>query len=370
MTDLVSDLAEVFSSGSAVVVAGAGVSAAASNGAAPGWDGLLSDAIQWCEDHVPGLPDGWKEVLESILALGDISSLLAAAQMVTDKMGGREGGDYHKFLSDCFRDLPLVDPDVPLAISDLGVPIVTTNYDSLIEKAIGWGTATWLNIPRLQDVFRRREHVVAHLHGHWEEPRSVILGTRSYDELLGHAGAQGLSRALGVYNSLVLIGIGEGANDPNWSALRTWMRVALSGTAYPHYRLCRASELDRLMEEHGHTEEPIKPVVYGDHFEELAPFLRELAPTPRVSKSSETSTHVTPRLPGRPQVASTKVKSAEVVVTVDQLGNANYVSIGEALQAAPAGARLDIQPGKYREKLLIDKPVTLAGRGTRQEMFK
>lgn len=361
MTDqLVSDLQEALRGG-AVVVAGAGVSQAATEGTAPGWDGLLAAAIQWCQDHVPGMPQGWADALKQVLALGDVEGMLATAQMVTDKMGGREGSAYRRFLRESFRSLQLENEDVPRAIADLGVPIATTNYDSLIEQAVGWGTATWLDSPRLQQVFRERERVVAHLHGHWEEPRSVVLGIQSYDELLDHQGAQSLSHALAAMSSLVLIGVGEGSKDPNLSALRIWMKTALRGTAYPSYRLCRTSERDVLVAEH--RNEPIVPVAYGDRFKDLTPFLRRLAAAPAVRNRSGPPAATPPAPPGNPRESPIKVSSPGVIITVDQLGRADFFSIKEALQAAPAGAQLNIRPGRYSEELLIDKPVMITGLG-------
>lgn len=358
---LVSDLRDALRGG-AVVIAGAGVSVAASNGAAPGWDRLLAEAIRWCQDHVPGIPPGWAVALEQVLALGDVQSMLATAQLVTDKMGGRGGGYYRRFLRDTFQQLRVENEEVPAAIADLGVPIATTNYDNLIEKAIGWDAATWLDTPRLQQVFRERERVVAHLHGHWQEPRSVILGIQSYDELLVHEGAQSLSHALAAMSSLVLIGVGEGTSDPNLLALRNWMKIALQGTPYSHFRLCRASEKDKLTDEH--KDESIIPVVYGERFEDLASFLRDLAASPAVrSRSAADAAHTPPAPPGNPSEMSARISSTEVVITVDQLGQADFISIKEALRAAPTGARLNVRPGRYSEELIIDKPVIIAGLG-------
>jgi parallel beta-helix repeat protein len=362
MTDqLVSDLREALRSGAAVVVAGAGVSLAASGGSALGWDGLLAAGIRWCQDHVPTLPLDWATAVKQVLAVGDISSMLATAQMVTDWMGGRDGGLYREFLYHSFHGLPLIDTDVIRAVANLRVPVATTNYDSLIEDALGWDRATWVDSHRLQRVFREREHVVAHLHGHWDDPRSVILGIRSYDELLDHAGAQSLSHALAAMTSLVLIGVGEGANDPNWSALRTWMTSAFPGTMYPHFRLCRNSELNRLAEEH--RGERILPVVYGDRFDDLASFLRDLAPSPPAGQHSGPPAGTPPTPPGSPAEAPIKVQSPDAIITVGPPGQAEFSSIAEALREAPPGAQLRIRPGTYPEELLIDKPVTITGLG-------
>lgn len=234
--------------------------------------------------------------------------------------------------------------------------MATTNYDNLIERALGWDWATWLDSEKLQRVFRKREHVVAHLHGHYDEPRSVILGIGSYDELLKSAGAQGLSHALAAMSSLVLIGVGEGVKDPNWSALRRWMAQAFPGQMHPHFRLCRESEHERLAEEH--QGERILPVVYGDRFEDLAPFLRDLAP----GRAARHEPRVRVERPRTPDV-STSVGKPDMIITVDPMGHGDFTSIRPAIGAAPPGAQLNIRPGNYLEELIIDKPITIAGVG-------
>lgn len=117
-TKLTLELRDALASGNSVVVVGAGVSQAATGEAALGWDGLLQAGIQWCEDHV-ALPSDWASVVSQVLALGDVSSMLAAAQMVTDKMGGRESGVYRQFLYESFNDVKIADSTLIHAIADL-----------------------------------------------------------------------------------------------------------------------------------------------------------------------------------------------------------------------------------------------------------
>ncbi|MHC4603456.1 MAG: pectinesterase family protein, partial [Planctomycetota bacterium] len=52
-----------------------------------------------------------------------------------------------------------------------------------------------------------------------------------------------------------------------------------------------------------------------------------------------------------------------VVLTVSADGSAEYSSIQEAIDAASAGAVIRIAPGVYKERIKIDKPLTLEGTG-------
>lgn len=54
-----------------------------------------------------------------------------------------------------------------------------------------------------------------HLHGYWDEPASVVLGIRSYEQVPGEATPRALQRAMATTSSLVLVS----ADDPNIGAL-------------------------------------------------------------------------------------------------------------------------------------------------------
>jgi len=55
-------------------------------------------------------------------------------------------------------------------------------------------------------------------------------------------------------------------------------------------------------------------------------------------------------------------------LVVSQLHRGDGVTIGEVLKKAPAGARILVQPGRYREALVIDKPVEIVGDGPREDI--
>lgn len=58
----------------------------------------------------------------------------------------------------------------------------------------------------------------------------------------------------------------------------------------------------------------------------------------------------------------------ESVLVVSAAGDAQFISIGEAIKQAPAGARIEVRPGLYGERLVIDKPIELAGTGVPGEV--
>ena len=282
---MVEDLRREIEDGRAIVIAGAGVAIAASGGdARASWTGLLEDALRWCQDHVHGQL-GWSEIVETLLRNRDVDSLLLAAETLTRWLGDRTGGDYSRWLHERVGSLPLADRSVLEALAGLGVPLATTNYDDLIEQATGWGWATWRDGRRVTRALRAdprslapNERAVLHLHGHWDDPESVVLGIRSYEALLGDQPVQALQRAIGTLRTVVLVGVGAGASDPNLGALRRWLAATFRGTEHRHYRLCLERQVAELMAEHG-SDERIVPLPFGDSHQDLAGFLRGLART-------------------------------------------------------------------------------------------
>jgi tetratricopeptide (TPR) repeat protein len=274
---LVEDLRGLVAAGGVLVVAGAGVSVAASGGSSvASWPGLLADGCRRVvEVDQGGLPAGWGELVGRQAGSGDLGWMLAAAEEVTVRLGGRSGGEFRRWLAESVGGLRVVDGAVIGALAGLGVPVATTNYDGLIEEVTGWSAVTWRDGARVQRVLRGDERGVLHLHGFWRDPESVVLGIRSYEAVLGDAAAQGLQRAVASLRSLLLAGFGAGLADPNFSALREWLAAALPDSEYRHFRLCRQDELAAVAAQH-RPQERIMAVSYGERHEDLAPFLRSL----------------------------------------------------------------------------------------------
>lgn len=278
MNLLIDDLRGLIASGEAVVVVGAGVSMAATSGAPTAcWVGLLEDGISRCEEVGSEVPSGWGDVVRKLLALGDRDSMLSVAESVTSKLGGPKGGEYGRWLRESVGTLPITDRSVLDAVAGLKVPLATTNYDGLLEKATGLGSVTWLAGPSVQRVIRGADRKIMHFHGHWEAPESVVLGFRSYAAVLGDATAQAIQQALAVTRALVFVGFGGGLADPNFTALREWMTRTMRNSEYRHFRLVREDEFQRITAEHQPAER-VMVVSYGESNDDLAPFLRTLRP--------------------------------------------------------------------------------------------
>ena len=161
--------------GRAIVVVGAGVSIAATGGApTASWLGLIHSGVEHAK-MIGGLPSGWEENVLSDLTLGadgSSSYLISAAAKVTKALGGKTGGEFKSWLREAVGQLHVTEPDVIRAIAALEAPILTTNYDSLIEEVVSLPSATWQQPSQVQSVLQGTDRLVVHLHGHWRAPES------------------------------------------------------------------------------------------------------------------------------------------------------------------------------------------------------
>ncbi|MBC8875829.1 MAG: SUMF1/EgtB/PvdO family nonheme iron enzyme [Planctomycetes bacterium] len=266
------DLREMIKRRQVVAVIGSGVSMA-TNQQAPTWRALIESAIERC--RTLGASDAWCQTISGQLALeSDTDMLLSAAELVHGKL--LKYGELAGWLRKTFAKLNPVDRSVIRALAALDTPLVTTNYDDLIEKVTKLKHVTWKDARNAARVVRDEDRRVLHLHGHWDEPDSVVLGIRSYESVLNHDYIQEAMKAFGMTRSFLFVGCGdEGLADPNFGNFLTWLAAieTASGVEHRHYRLVRRQD----------TFEPrgrVFPLVYGDDFPELPSFLERLCPKP------------------------------------------------------------------------------------------
>jgi predicted ATPase len=272
---LLHQLQRQITQGRAVVVVGAGVSIASTKGnPVASWKGLLSNGVEYCEQAVAGLPDGWAEHVRWQIASGDVEEMIFAAENISRRLG-RPGGHYRLWLRSAFEDLHAADPSLLRCIDQLASLVATTNYDGLIEEVTKRQTRTWREDYAFDALANGGDRMVLHLHGYWEDPLSIVLGVRSYEDVLRSTQAQLIQKIMAATSTFIFVGFGAGLDDPNFSALRAHMAELFTGSGYGHFRLCTDQELAEYNERHAGTE-PVSLVAYGDSVEKLGPFLEGL----------------------------------------------------------------------------------------------
>jgi tetratricopeptide (TPR) repeat protein len=276
------DLQRQIAAGEVVAIVGAGVSIGATNNhPVASWQGLLHHGVDRCRAlPTTGVTEPTAQLLHAQINTGDLDLMLAAAEVISAKLGAPNGGEWSRWLRETVGELTAERRDVLEGLRSLGVTLATTNYDGLIEEGTDLQAVTWSEGARVERVLRREERGVLHLHGYWRQPESVILGIRDYDKVLGDAHAQTMQQSMRSMKTLLFVGCGEGLGDPNFGALLRWSAKVFPGSEYRHFRLARDGEVTALQAQHA-AEERIFVLGYGPDHSALAPFLRQLPPTAR-----------------------------------------------------------------------------------------
>jgi hypothetical protein len=276
--DLAGDLRRQIAAKQVVCFVGAGVSvASAGPGAGVLWTDLIESGARWVHNVHPVLPAGWLDDRLRALGSEDVDDLLAAASQVASKLGAPDGGEYSDWLHRTVGSLQVSDSSLIEALAALKVPLVTTNYDHLLEDVLHREPVSWRNEAAVDRILRGDSDAILHLHGHWSEPASVVLGLWEYAGVVSSEHTQAVLRALGMAKSLLFVGFGAGLRDPNFRQFLRWMRRVSASNPYRHYRLARSSEAAAARRDHDPAER-VMVLSYGDAHADLAPFLRSLQP--------------------------------------------------------------------------------------------
>jgi pectin methylesterase-like acyl-CoA thioesterase len=91
--------------------------------------------------------------------------------------------------------------------------------------------------------------------------------------------------------------------------------------------------------------------------------------TPPLTEASASATDASNLEPAGDTVAAEAAPGYITTVIVDQMpGRGDFTTISDAIARAPAGARIHIRPGYYREQLVVNKPLELVGDGPREDI--
>lgn len=316
------------------------------------WTGLIRNGLQRAVElrRCPAdAADRQKKQIDS----QDLDELIAVATFVTQKLGGPQDGEFRSWLRDSVGQLAPKYPAIIKAILQTNCAILTTNYDSLIEKVSQRSAITWKNADRCECVVRGKESSIIHIHGHWESADSVILGLESYGSIRNDEPTQTFLHAARLMKTFVYVGCGDGLRDPNFSRFFEWCEKLFSGSQYRHYRLALDSEVDTLQKLHS-SGQRVQVIPYGADYPKLIPFLKSLGSSTTVTIGE---------MPERGSAPSGFKASAELASRVDEIltelanqplvGRAgNIVKLEEFLER-PSGFMLVTGDAGYGKSALI-----------------
>ena len=257
------------------LLAGAGLTISATGDQANSWPELIKRGAVACQES--GHRDrAWVNRVAADVRTGRTSDMLAAAEKVTRGFGEPDRGQFFGWLTEAIGSLEakhfeLLD-EVKRLASHPRIAVVTTNYDSLLAKHLGFDLVTWnRGAPVLFDAFAHVFKAVIHIHGHWLEPESVVFGSASYATLSANQAAfEGLKRMM-LKNMVVAVGVGVGIADPTFKVLLDWADKALESARGIYYLHIHGANV---------PDHPAIDRVSLPSYADLAKFLRQIQVRP------------------------------------------------------------------------------------------
>lgn len=284
-------LTKIIRKGRAVIVAGTGVSIAASFDATTkqphpqaSWTGLLEDGLKWLKDH--GHMEG--DIADAQLKLLEKSPqthrFISVAQDVTAEMGGAESKHFADWLRRTVGTIKAHDRKLLDALDDLrqhGHLLATTNYDELLLSN-KLELVTWLETDALIGVVRNWDtSKIIFLHGYWRRPESVILDWKSYDKIAHDEQYRQDLAAFWKTHTWVYVGCGvNGLTDPDFGLLLK--RYGERARQVGHWDYClvlddQKNEFQAYFDRNNYN---IRAIPFGKEHSDLPQYLRSLLPAP------------------------------------------------------------------------------------------
>lgn len=267
-----------------LVVVGAGVSIGATDAPQASWLGLLKHGVQHLIDtgvYQPTIQVELNGRLDAAFSPFNLEAALEQADGIQQTLLMRGKPAFAGWLEKAFGDfrVPAERAEVLDALGRLeeaGALLLTTNYDSVLSDATGLPPVTWEEHADFYRVSRRQQRGILHVHGHWQRPSSIVLGSKSYERIGAEEDIQKLLSGLWLYRSWIYVGCGDGLGDPNLGRLLEW------GKGWPKdadYFLAR-QDVAYVLDHRAGKPANLVCVGYRDHAD-LGGILRELAPDAR-----------------------------------------------------------------------------------------
>lgn len=285
------ELRAVIARGGAVVVAGTGVSMAASRDPSTGkphpeasWAGLLENGLDWLKQHDHMAADEAAAHLTLLKKRGDTHHFISAAEDVTRLMGGVESRHFAEWLTRTIGSIKGHDRKCLDALEELrerGNVLATTNYDGLLLDDAGvLKPVTWKEPAAFLRAARKQEtDKIIFLHGYWRQPQSVILDWNSYQEIARDDRYREELATVWKMTTWLYVGCGvNGLNDPDFGLLLERYGEYARNADLWDFCLVRKSQREEFQAHFDKLQINICAVSFGDSHDELPQYLRSLLP--------------------------------------------------------------------------------------------
>lgn len=280
-------LLKVISEKKGIFLCGAGVAKATSQHKFADWNGLIEDGIYTCRNHSFGkLGEDWVNRKLQDVSAGDVIEKISVASQVTERMRGTGIDTFKIWVENTIGILTVKSNTLIKALGALQLPILTTNYDNLIEQVLMRDIVTWKSPEICARILKGNADGVLHLHGCWKDPESLVFDYNSYEQIVANNFVQTFLKILEFSHSMIFVGMGEGIHDPNFRGFLTWAKGAFLNSQTAHYLLVKEGEAPTGLPD------SIRTIVYGKTHADLPGYLRGLSGAGKSSRSIWTTSYI------------------------------------------------------------------------------
>ncbi len=323
------DLQKAIKDGLAIVVAGTGVSIAASRHPQASWTGLLDSGLALLRKH-DLIPVDEAAAHRTLLhGSPDTVQFIATAHAITREMSANM---FRAWLKDTVGAIRSSDRSLLDALEEIrlrGNLLATTNYDGLLLEGRPHLTAvTWKDDAAFLDTHRHKHtDRVLFLHGHWDAPKSVVLDEESYQAITRNEHYRQDLTAVWRTSTWIYVGCGEnGLSDPDIGLLLELYGQRAREDGHWDFCLVRDAEKDHLQRYFNDRRYNICAVPFGAKHADLAAYLLALLP-------AATTPAVTPPAPVPPPVPDITIpRPPAFYAEPDYIGSNKFVGRARELE--------------------------------------
>ncbi|CAF3760597.1 unnamed protein product [Rotaria socialis] len=248
------------------------------------WKGLLQHGLQRC--HQSGLIsdkdfEEFNSTFQSNTAEADDYVHVAdQIKCCFEKESGAAKVDIYKlWLTETLGNLVVKDSELIKSVGELECPIITTNYDCLLEDILDRKPLTWSKYctADIDNSLKDLKNYILHVHGYFREPDTVIFSSDDYTRIHEEQFDQSNLGSLMKRKTLLFIGFETGLSDPHFSNLLKWIFSVTGRRSLPMYKLVTSNTTkgfnqtsDMLLLEN------MKELQYGNTPKDLLEFIKNL----------------------------------------------------------------------------------------------
>ena len=260
-----------------VFLFGTGISSALT-GKPYGWKKWLEDGIALLKDRALA-----KTLVDTLKEDDSTSGMIAVAGRLM--ASAKHDGTYPYWMRASFERNAIINRELCNTLRMLARSqsvFATTNYDLLLEQASGLGTLSYDSPDVAFEMLDKRlsTHVL-HIHGVYDSEHAIddiIADDRQYKRISADKGAQFIQGILGT-RTLILVGCGKTTEDANVSRFIEFANRHLKMDREYYY-------LYNSENPTGELPDFIRPVPYGNSYDDLPLFLEDIARTRLQAKTA------------------------------------------------------------------------------------